>query len=752
MALTGQRILRREDRKLLTKGGDYIDSLKLENPLWATFVRSTEAHAKIRGIETEEAKAAPGVVAVFTAADLDIPPIPTIPLLGDLPKCLGMPILAADKVRYVGEPVAIVITENRYQGPDAVELVFVDYAPLPAVIDVEEALDSDSLLYPEVGSNLIVEMPGESSDDFFDGCDVVVRQRMVNSRMNAAPIEPRAVASSWDDAGNLTQYAMTQGVHVTQAALAGGFEIPTDKVHVIGADTGGSFGAKMRSYPEDIAVPWAARRLRRTVKWVETRTEAMLCMTQGRAQIHYAELGGSRDGRILAYRLKILQDAGAYVRMSPMMPHQTRRVCEGVYDIPKVECSAKTVVTNKAHIGAFRGAGRPEANAAIERMLDLLATEIGMDPVEIRAKNMIPKDAFPYTTRTGTVYDSGDYETALRRTCEAADYPALLAEQKRRNSAGGSKLMGIGVAAYVEVTGGFPLPEMAMAQVREDGSAVITIGRSPTGQAHETTWAIIASDELGIPMDSIDVVHSDTDAIPSGNFSAGSSSVQIGGMAVLTASIELIQKSKEVAAQELGVELDEIVLDKDDGRFHASDTAAGSMSWSDVAKAGGDDGIRVTATFERKAPTFPFGAALVVVEIDKETGGIRLERIVAVDDAGRLINPMVAEGQVHGALATGIGQALFEEVRYDPQGNPQTTSFADYLLPSAADLPYFEALHMETPSPLNALGAKGVGESGTMASTPAIQNAVVDALRSYGVKHIDMPCTPERIWRAIQGA
>jgi len=479
----------------------------------------------------------------------------------------------------------------------------------------------------------------------------------------------------------------------------------------------------------------------------------MVGMGHGRGQIQQVEMGGSTDGHIEAYRLTVLQDAGAYPSMGAFLPYLTRMMASGVYDIAAVECETTSVVTNTTPTVAYRGAGRPEATAAIERAVDLFAAEIGLDPADVRRRNLIDADRFPFTTPTGTEYDVGAYAEALDRVLASAGYDELRAEQRRRRTAGDPKALGLGLSVYVEVTAGpSASSEHARVEMRPEGGAVVYTGPSPHGQGHETSWAMIAADELGIDPALIEVVHGDTDLVPSGGGTMGSRSLQLGGSAVLTASRAVVEQARSIAATLLEAEPDDVQLATSSGTFHVAGVPTVLRSWADVVDAAGDAGLAADSEFEASAPTFPFGAHLVVVEVDTETGAVHLDRVVAVDDAGRVLNPLLAEGQRHGGIAQGVAQALFEEILYDDDGNPITSTLAEYMFPSSAEFPTFQLVDQETPTPINPLGAKGIGESGTIGSTPAVQNAVIDAVAHLGVRHIDMPCSPERVWQAIQSA
>jgi aerobic carbon-monoxide dehydrogenase large subunit len=751
MSILGNRVLRKEDPKFLTTGGEYLDDLDLPGVVYLTYLRSTMAHARIAAIDTAEAKKAPGVVAIFTAADVDLAPAP--PTVGMLNQQMLRPFLADGVVRYVGEPVAAIVTEEKYQGPDAAELIFIDYDPLPAVVTMEAASAGDTLLFPDVGTNVAFELNFGRDEGLFEGCDVVVTERLHNQRIAPCPLEVRATAAR-QDGDRLTVWTSTQTPHGARDGIAGVLGMAPEAVHLIAPDVGGGFGAKIGTYPEDILIAYFATKLGRPVKWVETRSESMVSLGHGRAQIQDIEIGGSRDGTIQAYRISVTQDAGAYPMIGALLPFLTRMMAPGVYNIPKVEFFSRSFVSNTTPKVAYRGAGRPEATAAIERAIDIFANEIGMDPADVRRKNLLAKDGFPHTTVVGTTYDSGDYQRALDLVLDASDYKKLRADQKKRRDAGDRKQLGIGMSVYVEVTNGAGATgEYGGVEVHPDGKAVVRTGSSPHGQGHVTAWAMLASEQLGIPIEDIEVLHGDTDLVRSGEGTMGSRSLQSAGLAVHQAAEAVVDKARQLAAELLEANPDDVVLDKLDGKFHVAGTPAASKSWGELAGTTGEDrGIYVDLNSAPPSATFPFGAHVAVVEIDTETGQVVLQRLVAVDDAGRIVNPLLAEGQRHGGLAQGAAQALLEEVRYDDDGNPVTSNLADYAFPSAAELPSFELVAMETPTPVNALGVKGIGESGTIGSTPAVQNAVVDGLSHLGIRHVDMPASPERVWRAINSA
>ena len=746
-------MLRREDPKFLTVGGTYVGDLDLPGAASLSFVRSTFAHARIGSVDLDEAKAAPGVIGVWTNGDLGLAPMrPGMPMLN---QDMVRPLLADPVVRFVGEPVVMIAAETAAQASDAAELVVVAYDPLRAVVDPEEALRNETLLFPDVASNDCFTFQFDRDQSLFDGCDVVVRQRMVNQRVAPCPLETRAAAALVTEDDRLTFYASTQAAHGVKAELASALGLDPAQVHVIAPDVGGGFGAKGSIYTEDVLVAWAARALGRPVRWVESRSESMLGLGHGRAQVQDVEIGGTRDGRILGYRLDVIQDSGAYPAIGAMLPFMTRMMASGVYAIAKAECSSHSVVTNTTPTVAYRGAGRPEATAAIERAVDCFAAAVDMDPADVRRVNLVASDRFPYTTPTGTSYDSGDYARALDLVLEMAGYEQLRSEQAARRQSGEARQLGIGVSCYVEITNGIPEGEFGAVEVRPDGKVVVRTGSSPHGQGHMTAWSMLVSDQLGVALEDIEVIHGDTDIVPRGVGTFGSRSLQSGGVAVNQAAAEVVDLARALAADMLEASAEDVVLDKAAGAFHVAGTPAIARSWAELGEAAlARDGQPLMAEVDLPAggESFPFGAHVAVVEVDTETGEVVLVRHVAVDDAGRILNPLLAEGQVHGGIAQGAAQALLEEFCYDAEGNPLTSNLADYSFISAAELPSFETAFTETPTPTNVLGAKGIGESGTIGSTPAVHNAVVDAVRHLGVVHIDMPTTPLRVWGAITAA
>ncbi|WP_138734971.1 xanthine dehydrogenase family protein molybdopterin-binding subunit [Modestobacter excelsi] len=754
MSILGTRVVRTEDPLFLTRGAVYTDDLtdeRLTGALHATFIRSQVAHGRLLSVDTSAALEAPGVVAVVTAADVtDLVPIP--PPFPFINAEMTRPWLASDRVRFVGDPIAVVLTEERYQGEDAAEMVVVDVDPLPAVVGTAAAAADEVLLFPEAGTNLMASFGDPAPADFFDGCEVVVTQALVNQRVAPVPLETRAAAAAWSPDGRLTAWCTNQGAQQARGQFGDWLEMDPDLIHLITPDVGGGFGAKIGADPEYAFIAWLAKHVGRPVRWAESRSENLVGMLHGRAQDQVVTIGGRRDGTVEAYSLVFDQDCGAYPRIGAVLPTLTMLMAPGVYAFPKVHAQGRALATTTTSIGAYRGAGRPEATAAVERAIDLFAAEIGMDPAEVRRKNLLPAFSEPHTTPMGATYDNGDYTVALDKALEAAGYEELRAEQARRREAGDVRQLGIGLSVYVEITGadnGAGTKEAAELEVHADGTATVLTGTSPHGQGHATSWAMIASDQLGIPVEKITVLHGDTDLVPQGGGTMGSRSLQQGGAAVHQAAEELIEEARRRAAERLEVDPTDLVVDLGLAGLAVRGTPGAAVSFAELAE---DERLLVNTVFNADAPTFPFGAHVAVVELDVESGKAQLTRLVAVDDAGTIINPLIAEGQRHGGFAQGVAQALLEEVLYDEDGNPTTSTLADYPFVSATEVPSFELVDMATPTPMNPLGAKGIGEAGTIGATPAVQNAVIDAAAHLGVRHVDMPVTPMRVWRAIQQA
>jgi carbon-monoxide dehydrogenase large subunit len=752
----GTAVRRREDPPLVKGVGTYTDDVDAPGALHAVFVRSEVAHGRITSIDSEAAAAAPGVVGVFTAADLDLGPMPPGPMA---PDDMLRPILARDVVRFQGEAIVAVVAETRGAAVDAAELVQVEFEPLDVLVDPERALDDDApQLFPEKGTNLAFEAPSKDEDALADA-EVTVKSRYVNQRLAAVPMEPAAaVATPDEEIGGVRVWIPCQAPHTARDVIAASLGVEKDAVRVIVPNVGGGFGARIPAYPEQIVVAAVALRLGRPVRYVESRWETMIAMQHGRAQVQEVELGARRDGTLVGIKVRVVADGGAYPGDAVIMPFLTGQMASGVYNVPRVDYSFRCVATNTTPIGAYRGAGRPEATALIERAMDQLAAKLELDPAELRRRNFIAPDDFPHQTVAGARYDSGEYAQALERVLETAGYDGLRGEQAQRRERGDVRQLGIGLCTYVELTGlGV---EVGTCTVAEDGTVTVKTGTSPQGQGHETTWAQLVSWTLGVPMGDVHVVHSDTGQVPRGMGTMGSRSLQVGGSAMINATREVLAKGKELAAHLLEAAVDDVQVVPGQG-LGVAGTPSATISWADLAKAaadpsrlpeGMDPGLDAINDFETPDSSYPFGAHVAVVEVDTETGLTKLIRHVTVDDSGRIANPLLAEGQIHGGIAQGVAQALYEELAYDEDGNCVAGSLTSYALPTAAELPFFETARTETPSPLNPLGAKGIGESGAIGATPAVWNAVVDALSHFGVDHVEMPATPMRVWQAIESA
>lgn len=768
MSLVGARVLRKEDPRLLTGKGTFVDDLQPTGCVHAVFVMSSHAHADIVSIDARAALAMPGVLGVWTAADfLDYPDVP-----GGLPE-LERPVLARNKVRFAGEPVAVVVAENRYVAADAAAAVEVEYEVLDAVTDVEAAaVEGAPLLFEHHGSNVITKVP--MLDDLerdLERCDQRAHLRLVNQRCAAVPIEASACVADWGVEG-LTLWATFQAPHHLRNYLATWLDVPQNLCRVIAPDVGGGFGAKIVWYPELFIAPVLSKWLRRPVKFAQTRSEAMVQMTHGRDQVHHVDVGFDRDGRIKALRVIISQNLGAYPDPTGLgLAVLTSWMAVGCYDIPKVATSFRTVVTNTTPVAAYRGAGRPEAAYTIERVVDLVARRTGLDPAEVRRRNFIPPKAFPYKTHNDpVVYDSGDFPQALAECLRLVDYDEVRRRQAATRDDPDAPLLGVGLSCWLEIAGFGPNGslegfghlaswESAQVRIQPDGSAIVFAGSSPHGQGHETTFAQIASDELGIPFDRISVRFGDTATVLQGIGTMGSRGVPTSGSAVKVASATVLGRAKKIAAHLL--EAAEEDLEVVDNAFNVRGTPGKKVSWGDVAWASFQplrlpEELTAGSLEERlfmESPNFsyPSGAYACVVSIDRRTGHITIDKMVLIDDCGTVINPLLAEGQVHGGVAQGIAQALFEQVVFDPDtGQPQTTNLLDYLVPSAPDLPDYVAGRITTLCPNNPLGAKGIGESGAVGAPAAVVNAVLDALAPFGVEHVDMPVTSEKVWNILQ--
>lgn len=748
MSILGTRVVRVEDPRFLKGEGTYIANLQLPGAVHLTFVRSSMAHAQLLSIDADEARSMPGILHVWTAEDITLDPAP--PANPMMNAAIKFPYVAKDTVRFVGDIVAIVVSSDKTSGLDAAETVIVDYEPLPVVLDMDESFKGNVLLHPEAGSNVVLTFAARDNDDIFADCEVVVDLTIENQRVAPAPMEVRSCASQWDGT-RLTQWACSQGAHGARDGLADTLGLEKDQVRVITPDVGGGFGAKSGVYAEEILVGWAALKLGVPVRWTESRTENMLSMGHGRAQRQRTRMGGTKDGRITAYRLDLLQDAGAYAKAGAVLPYMTRLMAGGVYDIAKVQFESHSVVTNTTPTVAYRGAGRPEATAAIERTIDEFARVCGIDPAEVRRRNYLQPSAFPLVTSMGAKYDSGEYEAALDKALEAAGYAELRAEQARRRASNDPLQLGIGLASYVETTNPMGSGDYGSVEIKADGGAIIRTGSSSHGQGHHTAWAMLVSDATGIPFDRIEFHFGDTDDVVRGGGTGGSRSLQVGGSAVKLATDAVLEKARQRAADLLEAAVEDIVIDTVRGAFHVAGSPAPARTWAELM-VGIDAPLEAEVDYVPEGATFPFGSHVCVVEVDIETGMVGVIRHIACDDAGTIINPLLVDGQVHGGIAQGVAQALLETVAYDEDGNPITSNLADYGFISAAELPSFERVPMETPTPRNPLGAKGIGEAGTIGATPAVHNAVVDAVSHLGVTHIDMPCTSINVWNAIQAA
>ena len=776
--LFGASIRRREDPRLITGQATYTDDMHLPGMAYASIVRSPHAHARIVRVNAEAARGRPGVIAVFTGRDLEgkINPIPTAWLIpnSDL-KTPPHPALATDRVRYAGDGVAVVVAEDPSAAADAAALVRVDYEPLPVIVDQEQAVRAGApQLHADAPHNVAFTWRaagGDAEAAFADAArdGVVIRQRFVNQRLIPNAIEPRSVVARYAQAsGELTVWYTTQNPHIARFLCSVVTGIPEHKIRVVAPEVGGGFGSKIPFYADEAVVVFCARATGRPVKWTEDRRENYLATIHGRDHITDLEIAARRDGTLLALRGKTWANLGAYLSTAapgvPTILHGL--MLTGCYTIPSFAYEVVGVFTNTTPVDAYRGAGRPEAAYLIERMVDLVAGRLGMDPAEVRRKNFIPPDKFPYTTAEGLAYDSGNYAPALDRALERVEYARLRGVQKQGPKDG--RYLGIGLSTYVEICGlgpsavagavGFQggLWESAMVRLHPTGKATVFTGTSPHGQGEETTFAQLVADELGLPIDDIEVVHGDTGAIAMGWGTYGSRTTVVGGAAIALAARRVRDKAAKIAAHML--EAAEADLAFDQGRFYVRGSPDRAKTIQEVTlqaylawnlPAGVEPSLEASAFYDPSNFTFPFGAHVAVVKVDADTGEVELRRYVAVDDCGRVINPLIVDGQVHGGLVQGIAQALYEAAAYSPEGQLLTGSMAEYAVPRARMFPRFVTDRTETPSPHNPIGVKGVGETGTIASTPAVVNAVLDALRPFGVTHLDMPLTPQRIWAAI---
>ncbi|HLJ82084.1 MAG TPA: molybdopterin cofactor-binding domain-containing protein [Ktedonobacterales bacterium] len=779
----GASVKRREDPRLITGHGIYTDDIKLPGMVYMAVKRSDVAHARITRLDVSKAKAHPGVRAVYTSKDIE-GKLGSMPCVWILPEATlegglhnpAYPILASDRVRYTGDALAAVVADDPYTARDALNLIEVEYDSLPVVTDEVAATESSApQLHDDAPGNLNFhwKFANGDVDGAFASADVVIKQRFIQQRLVPNAMEPRAAVAQWNPgAEELTIWNTTQNPHIARFVFSVLSGIPENKIRVLARDVGGGFGSKIDMYPGDLLTIFATKELGLPVKWVEDRRENFVATIHGRAQTHDAEIAATKEGKITAVRVKSFANMGAYVTTGPAAGVPTwlfALIVPGCYTIPALQVDVLGVFTNTTPTSAYRGAGRPEAAYLIERMVDLLARQLNMDPVEIRRNNFIPADAFPYTTAGTLAYDSGNYQMTLDKLLAMVDYTGFRAEQQQARQQG--KYLGIGLSTYVEVCGlgpskaagamGFQggLWEPATVRVLATGKVQVFTGTSPHGQGEETTFAQLVAEDLGMPVEDVDIIHGDTSAVSMGWGTYGSRSTAVGGTAIKKATLKVIEKAKKLAAHLMEAAPEDIVLDH--GRFHVQGSPAKAMTIQDIAlmanvawnmPEGMDPGLEEQQFYDPPNFTFPFGAHAAIVEVDGDTGEVKIRRYVAVDDVGVVINPMIVEGQVHGGVAQGIGQALYEHAIYDSDGNLITGSMMDYTVPNATQIPHIETARTETPCPHNFTGVKGVGETGTIASSQAVVNAVVDALAPLGIKHIDMPLTPERVWRAIAAA
>lgn len=767
--MMGAPIKRREDPRLIQGLSHYVDDIKLVGTLHCAFLRSDYAHAAINSIDTSAAKELPGVVTVITAEDLgEVGGIPCGAEIPDL-KVPDHPALAVGRVRFVGEPVAAVVATDAYIARDALDLIEVDYEELPAVTDLDKAVEADSpLIYDDFGDNIGFAMPLEAgdADAAFAEADHVVSQRFVNQRLVPNAMETRGVLAEYlPGEGTLTVWSSTQVPHILKTQLSLIVNVPEQKVRVIAPEVGGGFGSKLNVYPEEVVVSYLAIQLRKPVKWTEKRTENFTTTIHGRDQVNYVDVAVNNDGTITGIRAKILADLGAsYQLLTPLIPTLTNLMIVGCYKIPNVQIELIGVLTNKMATDAYRGAGRPEATYIIERMVDLAASAVGMDAKDIRFKNFPQPTEFPLEIPTGIIYDSGNYQESFNKALGIVDYDGLRAQQAQLREQG--RYLGIGISTYAEICGMGPsiaMPaggwESSTVRVEPTGKITVLTGVSPHGQGQETTFAQMIADEFGVDIDDVVVIHGDTGRQPYGIGTFGSRATAVGGTAMVIAAGQVKEKMAKFAAHLMEANPDDLVFG--DGQIFVEGSPDQSIDFAaialeaHVAKNLPPDttpGLEATHFFEPSNFTYPFGAHIAVVEVDADTGEIDIQRYVCVDDIGNIINPLVVAGQVHGGIAQGLGQALYEGAVYDESGQLLTGSFMDYAVPKATQVPHFETDHTVTPSPVNPMGVKGVGEAGTIGSTPCMVNAVVDALSPFGVKDIEMPLMPNRVWQAIQDA
>lgn len=756
-SIIGAAVKRVEDPRFIRGEGTYVSNMQVVGAAHLAFVRSEVPHGRIVDIDTTGVAEMPGVIGIYTADDLDIPDDGQD--YDYLPPYTGRPILARDIVRFVGEIVVAVLAETAQQAADAAGAIWVDFDVLPSVGTVPAAIaDGAALVWPEHGSNQLADMQGHRIPHIFEGADHVLKHRLYNQRIAAVPLEP-SNALAMPDGDGLKIWLGSQHIQGSKRDLARATGLDKNLIHAIVPDMGGGFGAKFVTYPEQRLCAVLALKLRRPVQWQERRTENLAAMYHGRGQHQDVEIGFTNDGKLVGLRLTLFKDLGAYPTWGAEEPQMTTKMASGVYDIPKIETDIRLIATNTAPTHAYRGAGRPEATAMIERTMDLVAGALQMDPAEVRRRNYIPNSAFPYTTNAGQnpfIYDSGNYEATMDLALTKADYAGWRTQQAQRRSTGDRKQIGIGLSTYVEITAPFLGGEQCKVEVLPDGTVTAYSGTSSHGQGHATAYAQILSDLMGIPYTDIKLVQGDTKLVPRGGGTGGSRSLQLGGSAVLGAGEATVEKAKIIVARQLEASTADIVI-TERGTLGVAGVPGAEMTWGQVAeRVVADDpdapGLVADFRFDTKGATFPFGTHVCVVEVDTETGETEILKMVTFDDAGKVMNPILIQGQVHGGVAQGIGQALTEQVVYDDEGYLLSGNLTSYLIPNALDVPNIDVTNPQTPSPHNPLGVKGIGEAGTIGSTPAVQNAVIDAIRHVGVDHIDMPLTPNRIWTALQTA
>ncbi|GAP59145.1 carbon monoxide dehydrogenase large chain [Arthrobacter sp. Hiyo1] len=780
IAEIGRPRLRKEDAHLITGRSRYTDNMTLPGMLHLAMVRSPFAHARITSIDTSAAKSSPGVVAVFTGADLaaEQGSLPNVWPVTAEQKAPAFPSIAVDEVAFTGEVVACIVARSAASARDAVELVDVSYDQLPVVLDLEEAFTDKVLAHSNLDSNLSATWVFDSGEagtgkpiaEALAKAEVLIERTFYQQRLIPAFMEPRSIVVD-PTSEQITMWSSTQIPHILRLILALTLGLPESKLRVIAPDVGGGFGGKLTVIPEEFITLMAARRVGKPCKYTETRSESLQSGHHGRAQVQKVKLAATKDGIVTGLDIQLLADMGAYLGIiGSGIPILGAFMYNAIYKFPAYRLECNNLFTNKAWTGAYRGAGRPEATFAIERLMDELAVELGMDPLELRKKNWITHEEFPFTTVTGLEYDSGNYEAATAKALELFSYDELRAEQARRREANDPVQLGIGISTFTEMCGLAPSRvlgalsyaaggwEHAQVRVLPTGNVEVVTGTSPHGQGHETAWSQLVADRLGVPFENVEVLHGDTQVSQRGLDTYGSRSLTVGGMAVLAAADKVIEKAKVLAAHMM--EASEEDIEFTDGKFSVKGTDQ-STAFGEVAFAafsahnlpeGFEPNLDSDATFDPQSFSFPHGTHLAGIEVDTETGQVSIRKYVCVDDVGVVVNPLIVEGQVHGGLAQGIAQALYEEAVHDDAGTLVTGSFVDYLVPGAPDLPHFTTARTETPSTTNQLGAKGVGEAGTIASTPAIVNGVLDAIRHLGVKDIKMPCTPARVWAALEEA